>query len=198
MGLSFSELFDPSSHIFGAVSLLASLGTIIALIVTIKSVNETTEQNKLLSRRRALDNIFEEFKSTLNRIVFTYREGSVPVIYIGNEAILRAKYFNLLHIFKTQSNIEILEEYLNYVSVYSGTIMLILTKMDDTSRRIYEGKLKSEFRFIKEQVVPMIINSKNIALSNSSDIATRLDGPLELAKYIAGFEILNGKILDAK
>lgn len=191
-----NSVIDPTTKFYGAISLAASIGTIAALVVTIKSVNESRNQSKLVSKRRAIDNIFSEFEHSLNRIIFEHKESSGLTIYKGVDAILYANSTSSLHLFKENANCELLEEYLDFLSVYSGTIMLILSSMDDgTSRRIYEGKLRSEFRFVREHISPLL--TKLISMANSSQLSKLSEKLQSLSKNavdVASYEIVNGSI----
>lgn len=171
------DLINPSSRLFGAVSLFASLGTIAALWLTIQSVNESKKQAKLISNKGTLDSVFVSLDNVLEQIIYLrHISGSVDV-YFGKKAFYRSSLNNAASfIFRKEKDYDILSEYLNQLIENISFISSILKEIEDSKiRSSYEKRLIAEIRFCDEYVRDSLKSIELYLKTNVEENAIKID-----------------------
>lgn len=150
------RVIDPSSHVFGAVSLIASIGTIIALLYTIKTVRSSEKQAEIESAKRSMDSVLHLIENELKGVVYYKAVHSMNETHFGREAIYRAGLVAEFGFHRGTSNYLRIKKYLDYLIEYSITFKMLLLKIEDRRIRLeYFSKIGFEIDFSNESILPL-------------------------------------------
>lgn len=155
-----TEILNTNSTFFAFVSLLASFGTIAALIYTMNSINESRRESKKESAKKSLDLFFNNLDNSLNSLIFYAWTGpNGPETHFGKNAIYRV----IVHPFISgitahTHNYSALGDYLEYVHITSNSIKELTKELkNENLANFYYDRLNREIVFLTE-ALPIVIN----------------------------------------
>lgn len=195
LGNILTNIINPSSLVYGAISLAASIGTIIALAYTVHSVNESKKQTRLLSKKYTFDSMFESLEVILEKVVFYRMTVAGAEVYFGKLAFYRGMNSEFQTLFGKELNYGHIEEYVAQLTVNISVMYIMLSKLeDDRLMNAYEKKLRSEIRFCDDYVRKLLIMAKSEykrnaqtythQLSKIEELVGDIDSMLEGAKKL--------------
>ena len=150
------ELFDPSSGVYGFITVIASMGTIFALFLTIHSLKQTREQNDLISKKHTLDILFKNLEKELEKVIFLRDWANGAEIHFGRFAIYLAGVNNNQILFQ-YNNLANIKNYLDIFHMYLNSIPIVLSRINHSiTKNIYQRKLDAEIKFVKEYIRPQL------------------------------------------
>lgn len=170
------DVLNTNSKTYAFVSIAASIGTIIALVFTIFSVNESRKQSKINSAKNSLDVIFNNIDNSLNNLTFyawtspSYSwpssSSSGPEIHFGKNVIYRIlAHPHISGLTSNQNNYIILSEYLNYLQITASSIRELTNDLgQENLKKFYFDKLDVEINFLTN-ILPEIVS---LAIENET------------------------------
>lgn len=181
------QIFNPSSSAYGFITVLASVGTLLALIIALVSVGQSRRHSDLISKKNSLDHLFRELDSILDKVIYLKELYGSTEVHFGRLAIYRARYGQSLILFRNDFNLEHIENYIDSLNIYIGAMSIVLARLEDSREiRIYRKKITSELSFVNQYLAPLLIElnkseSSEKLLAKSSSILESIEALKELS-----------------
>jgi len=140
-----------------SITLVASIATLHALVITVFSIQDSKQVNRHASASRSAEFVIEMLESKIKSIYF-YRDYPPPDLYLnGKEALSLALFKKApVYIFRDQSNLERLSSYLQFLDNSINNLNHSASDYDAFQMDLYRDSLLHEARFVTNTIVPLL------------------------------------------
>jgi len=144
-----TNIINPSSLVYGAISLTASIGTVVTLIITIRALRESRKLIRLESQNRAMDAALT--------VVDDYLERVISGDHFGKIALIKASHSGVLLPVSGQ-NYDSVRLFIDHIIIYYPTFRFLLKRTEDSKIQLeYFNKLNQRVDLAINYLGPLIM-----------------------------------------
>lgn len=176
-----TNIINPSSLVYGAISLTASIGTVVTLIITIRALRESRKLIRLESQSRALDAALT--------VVDDYLERVISGDHFGKIALIRASHSGVLLPVSGQ-NYDSVRLFIDHIIIYYPTFRFLLKRTEDSKIQLeYFNKLNQRVDLAINYLGPLIMRQlKSSQRLNAEDLERLLKNIHDLGDSMSEFK----------